>query len=487
VAALVACSGSVDRDGKGGAAGGGVQGAGDSGEALDCPEAFDRDALPDRDRILADIEALAAAAPQQGGDASNVAWVDGMEARFAALPGAVVERTETAVQLGEVSAAALVATWDGVATDVAVHGALPVSGTVDAPSRYLEPGAAPPADMAGRVAVMELGFDGSALSALREDLLLESDPRGTLAEQAEYRADASRVRPWQLGGVQAQLDAAVSAGAVGVVLLSGLSAELTEALHLDLELPPVPLVLVADEPARRLRDAARVGTGFQAAITVEAERPSVAAPGLRVRLSGATPELVALHAASDPRNVVELGGALTLLALVEALSELPPGCRERDLLVDLSPGWRADHAGAAALAADLAPLDPVWLGVVAHAGAVEHLPDGAVAEDLVRTGLLEPRFVSIDAGEGLAGFVVDTVAAEALDRAWVLDRPAGFGAASALAGLDAPVVERHSGPWTLPFAERGATAVDPTAIRSDAAWLGALLHETGAAGAAELR
>lgn len=483
---LVACSGEVGRDGKPGAGEAGQQGDGDSGVALDCPEAFDRDALPERARIEADLDALAEASPQRAGDTENRAWIDGLEARLGALPGVEVERAGVSVPLPQVPAASLVATWDGVSTPVTVQGALPVSGEVDAASRYVEPGAAPPADMAGRVAVMELRFDSTPVSELRAALLHESDPRGSLADQAEYREDAARTRPWQLDSVQAELEAAVAAGAVGVVLLSDLSVGLAEHLHLALDAPSVPVVVVADEPARRLRDAARVGTGFHAAVTVEADAAPVDAPALRIRLSGASPELVVLHAASDPHNGVEAGGALALLGLVEALSALPPGCRERDLLVDLSPGWRTGHAGAVALSHDITALGPAWVGVVAQAGAVEHLPDGGVAQDLVRTGLLEPRFVSVDAGQGLAEVVVDTVHAEALDRAWVLDRPGGFGAAAALGGVGAPVVERHSGPWTMPFAARPASAVDPTAIRSDAVWVGALLQATGPLGAGEL-
>jgi hypothetical protein len=486
VLSLAACSGDSGRKADAVAGQGGVQDDADTAVALDCPGSLDRDGLTARDQLEVDLEALAAAPGQRAGDAANAAWVDGLEARFAALPGVTVDRHSVAVSLDLVSASSLVATWDGVSTDVPVQGALPVAAAVSAPSRYSAPGDDPPADMAGKVAVLELRFDSVPVVELRGRLLHEEDPRGTLADQAEYRDDADWTRPWMLGDVQAQVDAMVAAGAVGVVLLSDLEAELAAALHLAIGVDGVPLVVVADEPARRLRDAARVGTGFQADIAVEATVSRVDAAALRARIPGASPELVALHAPSDPGNTVEAGGALALLALAEGLSTWPVGCLERDLLIDLSPGWRTDMAGAAALAEHLGTADVAWIGGVSQAGAVEHLPDGAVAQGLVRTGLLEPRVIRVDSGWGLSQHVVDAVAAEALDRSWVLDQAGGQGLAAALAPTGAPVVERHSGPWTLPFAGVAADAVDPAAIRSDAAWLGALVIETGAVGAEEL-
>jgi len=479
VAVLVACSGSGS-GGKGGRAPGGSQGGDDTAVAFDCPDAFDRDDLPSRDAVAADIATLVEAGPQSAGDDANERWISGLEARLAAIPGVTVERVPVSVPDERVEAGTLVGTWDGVSTDVPLQAVLPVPGRVDAPSRYIAPGEAPPGDMAGKVALIELQRDGIAVSDLRGALLHESDPRGTLAAQAEYAEGAVLERPWLLASTQTQLDAVVAAGAVGVVLLGDLSVSLAEDLHLGLELPMVPTVLVSDDLARRLRDAARVGTGFHAALDVDAVGGTRTATALRARLGGGTPEQVVLHASSDPLNAVEAGGALALLGVVEALSTLQPGCRPRDLLVDLSPGWRTGFAGASLLAGHLEDQPVAWVGVMAQAGAVEHLPDGAVAQGLVRTGLLEPRFLSVDGPVGLGARVIEQTERDALDRAWVLDRPAGFGAAGTLAGRGHPVVERHSGPWTLPFADRDETSVDPTDLRSDAAWLGGLFLATGA-------
>ena len=486
IAAAWGCSASDPerrRDGRGAE---GIQDMDDSAIVHQCPDAFDRAALPTRDAVEAELASLVELGPQMAGSEANEQWIMALEGRLAALPGVTVERLRVPVPETTVMSGRMVGTWDGVSTDIPLQAVLPVSGNVDAPSRYVEPGAEPPDDIRGKVALIELRFDGMAVDGLRSVLLFESDPRGTLHGQAEYAAGAWLERPWLLTRTQQQIDSVVDAGAVGVVLLGELSADLAGDLHLQLDAPSVPVVLVSDALARRLRDAARVGTGFQAALEVDASQSGGTAGALRVRLGGATPEAVVLHAASDPLNVVEGSGAVALAGIVEALSSLDPGCRPRDLIIDISPGHRSGFAGVGRLGAALNGSDVAWVGVMAQAGAIEHLPDGAVGRGLVRTGLVEPRLLSVKGGSGLAERVIEQSELDGLDRAWVLDRPEGFGAAVGLIEQGVPVVERHSGPWTLPFARRGLAAVDATDLRSDAAWMGGLFLSTGVDSRAEL-
>ena len=284
---------------------------------------------------------------------------------------------------------------------------------------------------------------------------------------------------------QQQIDSVVDAGAVGVVLLGELSADLAGDLHLQLDAPSVPVVLVSDALARRLRDAARVGTGFQAALEVDASQSGGTAGALRVRLGGATPEAVVLHAASDPLNVVEGSGAVALAGIVEAWSSLDPGCRPRDLIIDISPGHRSGFAGVGRLGAALTGSDVAWVGVMAQAGAIEHLPDGAVGRGLVRTGLVEPRLLSVKGGSGLAERVIEQ---SELDD-WIgpgfstdrRDSSCGGAHRAGRAG-------RRASQWPMDaaLARRGLAAVDATDLRSDAAWMGGLFLSTGVDSRAEL-
>jgi hypothetical protein len=460
----------------------------DTGANVDCPGAFDRDMLPDGDELRTRLDALALLVPQRPGDDHYEAWVASLETSLTALPDVVVERVPLALVEQRVDTVQLSSTLDGETSVVDVAAVVSGSGLtgsagVQGRARFLATEDAVPVDLAGLVIVTPLVIESVPVDVLLDSVTLVQDERGTLATQSDFQPGADFGRPWMTTEIGARLQAMEAAGAAGVLLLSGFADD--EAADLWVQTPQLglPAVVLADETARLVRDAVRSGVAFDVDLVIEGEREERSVTTLRARLPGATDEVVVLTAASDAQNLVDGAGAIGLVALAEAFSAWPTGCRERALLLDFSPGWRSDGAGVAALVADLEPGRVAFAAGLDQPGAVEFLPEGAVAESLIRTGLPELRVVSASRDGGLADLAAEQVTERELDRTWVVSDGPSWGHAGGLASAPVPTLHLFSGPWTLTRATVAGDAVDTTSLRSAVAWLG---HVVDASGSLEL-
>ncbi len=476
---LVGCAGGDgDRSGKEGGAGGAGEAHDDTAAPLDCPGSFARDLLPDTATLEGQAADLLDLPPMRVGDDAYDAWVGTLAARLGAVADVEVSLIDVPQTVQHIDAATLTTTFEGVSTEVPVAAPLHRGGLTgvegaSGSALFLDPEEAVTEAVRGRVVVLDLVFDAVAVDDLRAVRAHAEDARDTLDGQPEYASGAALSRSWMTDGLAARLGAVADAGAVGVVLLTDLSAEEANGLWVRTPWLDLPGVVLADETARRIRDAASAGAGFTAELHVDGARTETTVPAVRGRLLGNGRGVVAMTAASDPWNAVEAGGALAVVAAASGLARWEPGCRPYDLVFDLSPGARSDAAGAADLARDLAEEDVVLAVAVGQAGAVEYWPDGGVAQELVRTGLIELRLAGASDDDALAR-AVDATETVGLDRTWVLSDGSVRDIGGPLVAAGLPTVELHAGPWTLARAQQDIKAVDATQIRSVAAWLGHL-------------
>ncbi|AIO65619.1 PA domain protein [Burkholderia oklahomensis] len=273
-----------------------------------------------------------------------------------------------------------------------VAGYIPYSGDtgregVVAPIRYLAPGQAPDADIAGKIAVVELPDVPLSGAFFHERALRIFDPDNAFPPSAPYVRTS-----YMIGPLTAMLDKLQAAGAAGVAIVADTSvAEATDLYApYDGQLRRVPGLFVDRATGAKLAALAERRATLRLSLDASIER--VRTRNLIGIIPGATDELTVVNSHTDGTNGIEDNGPNAIVAIAQYLSRVPREALPRTIMIMLSSGHFAGGVGVedflARHAHDGLVARIACVVTIEHLGAQEWLPNARGA--LVPTGKAEP-------------------------------------------------------------------------------------------------
>lgn len=310
------------------------------------------------------------------GHRNHVRYVNWLERRFESIPGVRVSSIRHRFRRWEARSASLRVTIGGRERRLRPAGPVPYSrptsaaGT-EAPLVHLPAGTdINAANSAGRIVVRDL-VAGQLQNRLFELVTWSVfDPRGTLDPDGIYKRD------WLSGQASADMRAAGSAGAAGVLFVHELPrAQIAghyrpyDGVHWN-----VPALHLGVDEGEEIKRAIAAGTAGAARLSLSA-RTFERAPtrSLLARLGGPGRRRIVVNTHTDGVNALWDNGPVPMLAIAEYVARLPRRCRPGPMEFVLNTGhlYQSLDAGAHAYAGR---LDRAYdRGSVALVLSLEHL------------------------------------------------------------------------------------------------------------------
>lgn len=393
---------------------------------------------------------MASLGPRHTGNAAHKAFVDFLASEFEALGLTVVRETQS-FERWEANSWLLAVVEDGHETPVEVASYYPYSGQTGehgVVAEVVEAGlgdesALEGLDVAGKIALINQKPDGSLrtalgrLAAMYEQLGVappEVSPDGLeWSAYVKHAIDSdpkdvsfARNATAELVFTAPDLGPAMRAGAVGaVVIVSGMSLDKLRGQYAPFMSPlqGLPTLYVDERTGAELREACRSGRSVRLTLTVDLSQGST--DQLHCVLPGESDELVIVDSHTDGPNVFEENGALGVLAIAKALSQVSESERRRSTAFVLATGHFVGAVRSSDFFVEGHPElieKAVAAVVVEHLGATEWVDD---EQGYRPTGEFEQAICMVSDREGLVDEAVDSLRTERVGNVLVATPFAG--------------------------------------------------------------
>jgi formylglycine-generating enzyme required for sulfatase activity len=433
------------------------------GGDLTTPAALAPGLLPDEAVLAQWQKFMVDLGPRFTGSPANRSWHDFLASQLAAT-GLSVVREPIPLEWWLHERWSLKLIQNGVETDVPVSSYYPYSGSTPEGgivAELVDAGVGAPEDFAaaaGKIAFYEENMLSTDASIFYAVATYVHDPDHTLTPATDYkRASVSFLTPQE----ESSLTSAKTFGAVGAIVSYEASRENAAGQYTPFLTNPgasqgVPTLYVDRATGNMIK--AKIAEGAQARLElVVAKHPGDATDDIVATLPGTNPnEVILFNTHTDGTSASEENGALGILSMARYFASLPQSCRQRTIVIALTPGHFNNGIGG-----DTARFIDHHAEIIAKSVAsvtVEHLGQTEWVDDGIGfhpTGYIEPGafFGSASAVQTL---IANAVIAEDLRRTFVM-RPYAviyFGVGSALNAAGVPNAAFITGPnMMLSFAD----------------------------------
>jgi hypothetical protein len=168
------------------------------------------------------------------------------------------------------------------------------------------------------------------------------------------------------------LDELLPSGAAGAVIIMDVSSDMIEnnfSPHASHYKPPIPALIVGQDPGKALRAQAK--QGLQARLTLQAEWVNCKVPIITAVLPGKSDEIIIIDTHTDGQNFIEENGCVAMVQLARHFASLPEDLKLNRTLV--FAGWSGHMTGELPECAGWLRAHPDIVARAVTAVTIEHL------------------------------------------------------------------------------------------------------------------